>query len=259
MTVPPPYDPVLLREHAYQDTKIVRLVLPNQAPTQGFLPLHLAGLGSFDYQLFRSSPSSFDSRAIDLGHDDPNFDKLANNSNNRSADVFFLAIINISGFCIGVYLIQLVARKLWNWNGVIRPTSKNLKNLRIHHDNQFSVASSLEDGVFPKPLKMASPPSACFSPDMSSSSIPSLTNTPVSFYSGSKFGHARDSSLVSIADSAILQTPSAFANNDFGLESHQGINAAYISTRPKSMALSNKLLFEGENFSMEGNGQLFAF
>lgn len=76
MTVPPPLDPVLLREHAYYDTKLLNLVLkPDRNP--GFLPLHIRGLGSFNYEMNEAFPKAFSFKQFDLSARDPEEDVYA--------------------------------------------------------------------------------------------------------------------------------------------------------------------------------------
>ncbi|ODV97707.1 hypothetical protein PACTADRAFT_47573 [Pachysolen tannophilus NRRL Y-2460] len=55
MVVPPPYDPVLLREHAFYDSHLRSLVIPpTNTPASGFKSISESGLGLFNYYFARN-------------------------------------------------------------------------------------------------------------------------------------------------------------------------------------------------------------
>lgn len=137
MTIPPPLDPVLLREHAYQDTKILRLVLPKEDQNSGFVPVYLKGLGSFDYNLVKTFPSAFTFRSIDVNNRDPNYDQLAN-ADKTPANTG-PSVVGMFAWFIGVVLVVVLARKMWSMKSFTK--QKNHKNLLV---NSFNAAPDLE-------------------------------------------------------------------------------------------------------------------
>lgn len=253
MAIPPPLDPVLLREHAYYDTKLLKLVFSNDH-VPGFLPLHVRGLGSFNYQFTESFPFAFSYRGIDINNKDPNVDTLANghggnSDSNINGDelglgmiISFLFVLIIAGgltyvlgSTISTFIIRgqdKLKRRSSNAASSFSYYSNNEKELKLEKDQLYhdypnsnrsrsrsssnDAAPSFEAADFLENGFIASEQEQQFyAPNNfnARSPVPSLINTPI-------VSHQRTESL-----DTIVQTPASSADFVFERIQNGGNNA----------------------------------